>query len=90
MHVSELNLRLGLRTCIDHTHDDIFTVLCSFEESRLLWWLVMVKAKEVPAPSCVRFMKSVGLHSDNFREFYIQNMLLSSCGHASRYYTYDS
>jgi hypothetical protein len=41
------------------------------EEARLLWWLVVVKAKEIPAPSRVQFVKSVRLHSDNFRELYI-------------------
>jgi hypothetical protein len=63
---------MGLQTCIHDTDDYIFTILGFLEEAGLLWWLI-VKAKKVPTPSCVQFVESVTLHSDNFRELYIQN-----------------
>jgi hypothetical protein len=46
-------LESGFQTCIEHTDDYIFAVLCFLEEAWLLWWLVVVKAKEVPAASRV-------------------------------------
>jgi hypothetical protein len=63
---------MGLQTCIHDTDDYIFTILGFLEEARLLWWFV-VNAEEIPAPSCVQFVKNVTLHGDNFRELYIRN-----------------
>jgi hypothetical protein len=52
-HIFFFELELGLQTCIEHSDDYIFTGFCFLKEARLLWWLVVVKAKEVPAPSRV-------------------------------------
>jgi hypothetical protein len=62
---------MGLQTCIHDSDDHIFTIICFLEEAMVLWWLVVVKAKEFPTPSCVQFVESVTFHGDNFREFYI-------------------
>jgi hypothetical protein len=67
-----IKVEMEWQTCIHDTDDNIFTILGFLEEAGLLWWLI-VKAEKVPTPSCVQFVESVTLHSDNFRELYIQN-----------------